>query len=378
MIKGAYVHIPFCEHICYYCDFNKYFINNQPVMAYLKALDQEMAEVISRPLHSKPETLFIGGGTPTALNDEAFSFVMDSVSNRLYEKGSTKEFTVEINPENLNPLKLEAMKQAGVNRLSIGVQTFDDRLLTKIGRKHTRQSAIQAVDLARKYGFDNISVDLMFGLPGQSKQQLQASLDEVLALQAEHVSIYSLQIEPRTIFYNRLKKGKLTLPSQDIEADMYEYLIDFLDRHGINQYEISNFAVSGHESQHNLIYWNNEEYHGFGAGAHGYVHGERVVNARAVKGYIRRIEEQGHARIEGHSVTTQEKIEEEMFLGLRKMTGVSKQHFLKKFHHPMEQYYREAIRTLIAKGLLVEQGDWLRLSREGIFLGNEVFEAFLI
>jgi len=378
MIKGAYVHIPFCEHICYYCDFNKYFIQNQPVIAYLKALDEEMAEGLSSSLHAKPETIFIGGGTPTALSDEAFAFMMDSVSNRLYEEGDTKEFTVEINPENLNPLKLDVMKRAGVNRLSIGVQTFDDHLLTEIGRKHTRQSAIEAIALARQYGFDNISIDLMFGLPGQSKQQLQASLDEVLFLQAQHVSIYSLQIEPRTIFYNRLKKGKLTLPSQDIEADMYGYLIDFLAAHGIKQYEISNFAISDHESQHNLIYWNNEEYYGFGAGAHGYVHGKRVVNARAIKGYIRRIEEQGRACVESHSVTIQEKMEEEMFLGLRKLIGVSKQQFLKKFHHPMEQYYKEAIKALVAKGLLVEQDGWLRLSRKGIFLGNEVFEAFLI
>ncbi|WP_229672615.1 radical SAM family heme chaperone HemW [Pullulanibacillus camelliae] len=376
-MKGAYVHIPFCEHICYYCDFNKYFIKNQPITAYLKALDNEMAEATSHAPFSRPETLFIGGGTPTALDDEAFTFLMNSVHSRLFQEDHTKEFTIEINPENLNASKLEAMKRASVNRLSIGVQTFDDRLLQEIGRKHTRQSAIEAISLAKRYGFDNLSIDLMFGLPGQTKQQLEASLDEILAIQPQHVSIYSLQIEPRTIFYNRLRKGKLTLPGQDIEADMYEYLIDFLGQHGIRQYEISNFAIPGYESQHNLIYWNNEEYYGFGAGAHGYIHGNRVVNARAVKGYMQRIAEQGHARIESHPVTAQEKIEEEMFLGLRKIAGVNKQHFLEKFHHPIDQYYRETIDDLVAKGLLVEKDDWLRLSRQGIFLGNEVFEAFL-
>ena len=378
VIMGAYVHIPFCEHICYYCDFNKYFIKNQPVKDYLDALDKEMATAISFAAGQKPETIYVGGGTPTALEDDLFIKLLENVKNRLYDPLMTTEFTVEVNPENLNITKLDAMKAAGVTRLSIGVQTFEDALLEDLGRKHSKASAIQAVRLAQEHGFNNISVDLMFGLPNQTKEQLETSLIDAINLDPQHISIYSLQIEPRTIFYNRLKKGKLTLPGQDIEADMYDYLIRYLGANGFKQYEISNFAKRGCESRHNLIYWNNNEYYGFGAGAHGYVDGKRVINARAVKGYIKRVNEAGHAKIESHQVTEQERIEEEMFLGLRKLEGISKKDFEKKYQHSIDYYYRKPIAELVAKGLLFEDETHISLTEKGVFLGNEVFEAFLV
>ncbi|GGH84922.1 oxygen-independent coproporphyrinogen-3 oxidase [Pullulanibacillus pueri] len=377
MIKGAYVHIPFCEHICYYCDFNKYFIKNQPVEDYLKALDLEMATTMIQAGGVRPETIFIGGGTPTVLQDEHFARLLESIRKHLYHE-ETAEFAVEINPENLNIAKLEAMKRAGVDRLSIGIQTFDDTLLAAIGRMHSRESAIAAVQLAKDYGFHNISVDLMFGLPGQTRAQLEHSLHAAMQLDPQHISIYSLQVEPRTIFYHRMKQGKLKLPGQDIEAEMYELLIKVLRDRGFEQYEISNFAKPGYESRHNIIYWNNEEYYGFGAGAHGYIQGQRVVNARAVKGYITRVRSEGHAMVERHSVTLQEKVEEELFLGLRKLRGINKKTFEEKYHRSLDYFYKDVIANLVKKGLLHEDKEHISLTEKGVFLGNEVFEAFLV
>lgn len=378
MIKGAYIHIPFCDHICYYCDFNKYFLKYQPVDEYLAALEQEIATVTGAVGDVRPETIYIGGGTPTALNPEQMGTLLDFVRRSLNPDGRVKEWTVEANPENLDGEKLRLMKAAGVNRLSIGVQTFNDRLLQAIGRAHDREAVFRGVEAARRVGFDNLSIDLMFGLPGQTMEDLKASLRDALSLAPEHVSVYSLQIEPRTIFYNRLRQGRLRRVDEDVEADMYAFLIDFLEQRGYTHYEISNFALPGKESRHNLIYWDNEEYFGFGAGAHGYVHGERYINASSVKGYIRRVREDGDARIESRRLTRTEKIEEEMFLGLRKRSGVNKDAFYEKFGADVHAVYSEAIARLKEQGLLYEDEQRLALTKKGVFLGNEVFQAFLM
>ena len=245
VIKGAYIHIPFCDHICYYCDFNKYFLKTQPVDEYLVALDKEIDNAVNDKSQHELETIFVGGGTPTALNAIQMDYFLNSVRQHLNPDGHIKEWSLEANPENMDLEKLKIMKDYGVNRLSIGVQSFNDDLLKSIGRAHNRQGAIKGIEKARKVGFDNLSIDLMFGLPDQTKEDLQLSLNEAMALEPEHISIYSLQVEPKTIFYNRMKKGTLRLPGQDIEADMYEILIDFLESHGYVHYEISNFAKNG-------------------------------------------------------------------------------------------------------------------------------------
>lgn len=378
MIKGAYIHIPFCDHICYYCDFNKYFLKSQPVDEYLSALSKEMELATDDQVRNELETIYVGGGTPTALNAKQMDYFLGSVRKHLNLDGHIKEWTMEANPENMDQEKLQIMKAAGVDRLSIGVQTFNDDLLKSIGRAHDRGAVLKGIKEARRVGFNNLSIDLMFGLPGQTKDDLLASLNEAMTLDPEHISIYSLQIEPRTIFYNRIRKGTLHLPEQDIEADMYEIVMDFLDSHGYHQYEISNFAKPGKESRHNLLYWENEEYFGFGAGSHGYVNGNRVVNAGAVKGYIRRVEEAGQAVVESHPVTRIEKIEEELFLGLRKMAGVSKSHFHMKFGESLNHIYREQIKELKEKGWIVEDEERIALTRTGVLLGNEVFQTFLL
>jgi oxygen-independent coproporphyrinogen-3 oxidase len=372
--QGAYIHIPFCDHICYYCDFNKVFMKNQPVDDYLDALSTEMNSYRANGL---PETLYIGGGTPTALNEGQFERMFSDIDRYLMNP-RVREFTVEANPESLTEEKLNIMKRHGVTRLSIGVQTFDDKLLQSIGRAHNASDAEYAVRLAQKHGFHNITLDLMFALPGQTEASLHESLDRALSLGTPHISIYSLQLEPKTIFFNRMKSGKLKLPGEDIEADMYGQIIFALEKHGLNQYEISNFSKPGYEGVHNSLYWQNEEYYGIGAGAHGYVNGVRYANAGPVKKYIERVHSVGHSRMSEHNVTSTEKMEEEMFLGLRLLKGVSVTRFEEKFGKPIEQVYGAQINHLKEEGLLTERDGRISMTRKGVFLGNNVFEAFLI
>lgn len=373
MINAAYIHIPFCEHICHYCDFNKVFIKNQPVKTYLEALEKE---IHCAEKTGQLQTLFVGGGTPTALGESDFEWFISMIKRELWSE-NIKEFTVEANPENLTSKKLVTMKENGVNRLSIGVQAFQNDLLFEIGRPHKKEDIAKSIIEARKSGFDNISLDLMFGLPNQTKDMLGQSIDDALSLNPEHISIYSLQVEPKTIFFNRLKKGTLPLPSQDIEAEMYEMIINRLSAAGYQQYEISNFAKPGKESLHNLKYWDNAPYFGFGAGAHGYVDGSRVVNAGPVNKYIEKVDKSGSARTASHPVTQLEEIEEEMFLGLRKLQGISLNDFYHKFGKTVHDIYGKEITRLIGDGLLKETNHRLFLTRKGIFLGNEVFEAFI-
>lgn len=377
MPRGAYIHIPFCEHICHYCDFNKVFIARQPVDAYLQALREEMAFWARKHAGARLQTIYIGGGTPTALSEAQLQTLLQAVEETLMPISDLQEFTVEANPQNLNSAKLHAMLKKGVNRLSLGVQAFDDDLLAAVGRVHTTADVQRALELARRAGFSNISVDLMYRLPGQTLAHLRTSLDAVRQLNIPHVSIYSLQVEPRTIFYNKLRKGMIQLPTEDEEADMFSEILAFMKRSGYKHYEIGNFARNGYESRHNLLYWNNEEYYGFGAGAHGYFSGRRRVNARPVKKYIRLIHEKRDAVTEEIPVSWQEKMENEMMLGLRKRNGVRKSEFEKKFGRPPDQVFGEQLHDLFEKGLLEEDKETIRLTERGLFLGNEVFQQFV-
>ncbi|MPQ24555.1 radical SAM family heme chaperone HemW [Bacillus paralicheniformis] len=376
-MKAAYIHIPFCEHICHYCDFNKFFIQSQPVDEYLRSLEKEMANSMEAAGQPELKTIFIGGGTPTSLSAAQLERLLDSIHRVLKPSESLAEFAVEANPDDLSAEKLEVLKAAGVDRLSFGVQTFEDELLKKIGRVHEQKDVLVSFERARKAGFDNISLDLMFGLPGQTIGHFASSLDTALALGAEHYSIYSLIVEPKTVFYNLMKKGRLHLPPQDQEAEMYELVMRKMEEAGIGQYEISNYAKKGYESKHNLTYWNNEEYFGLGAGAHGYINGERTVNAGPVKHYIDLIEQSGFPYKEKHRVTKNEQIEEEMFLGLRKTAGVDKEHFFEKYGRTVDDLFPKVLRSLEETGLIVNTSKNVFLTHNGKLLGNEVFQAFL-
>ncbi|WP_339160188.1 radical SAM family heme chaperone HemW [Bacillus sp. FSL M8-0277] len=376
-MKAAYIHIPFCEHICHYCDFNKFFIKTQPVDEYLAALEKEMQHTIEQKGEQELKTIFIGGGTPTSLTVSQLDQLMTSIHRVLKPSKNLVEFAVEANPDELSLEKLHVLKEAGVNRLSFGVQTFEDDLLKKIGRVHQKKDVLTSFERARDVGFDNISLDLMFGLPHQEKHHVMNSLETAFSLGAEHYSVYSLIVEPKTVFYNLMQKGKLHLPPQEREAEMYELVMDEMERHGLHQYEISNYAKPGFESQHNLTYWSNEDYFGFGAGAHGYVDGIRNVNAGPVKHYLELIEQTGFPYKETHQVTKAEQIEEEMFLGLRKIEGVKSADFQAKYGASPEALFPSVLEELEEKGLIVKDDIGIRLTRKGKLLGNEVFQAFL-
>ncbi|MCY1118981.1 radical SAM family heme chaperone HemW [Bacillus safensis] len=376
-MKAAYIHIPFCEHICHYCDFNKFFIKTQPVDEYLAALEKEMQHTIEQKGEQELKTIFIGGGTPTSLTVSQLDKLMNSIHRVLKPTKNLIEFAVEANPDELSLEKLQVLKAAGVNRLSFGVQTFEDDLLKKIGRVHQKKDVLTSFERARAVGFDNISLDLMFGLPHQEKHHVMNSLETAFSLGAEHYSVYSLIVEPKTVFYNLMQKGKLHLPPQEREAEMYELVMDEMEHHGLKQYEISNYAKPGFESQHNLTYWSNEDYFGFGAGAHGYVDGIRNVNAGPVKHYLELIDQTGFPYKETHQVTKEEQIEEEMFLGLRKIEGVKSADFQAKYGAAPEALFSTVLEELEEKGLIVKDDMGIRLTRKGKLLGNEVFQAFL-
>ncbi|MFA1738752.1 radical SAM family heme chaperone HemW [Lysinibacillus fusiformis] len=379
MARGVYIHIPFCHQICNYCDFNKFYFKNQPVDEYIEALGKEMALATQKNPESfrHIETIFLGGGTPTALSPQQLDKLLTLIHTYI-PMNSVTEFTSEANPDELSSEKLQVLFDGGVNRLSMGVQSFDQGLLQKIGRTHSNEHVYETINLAKKIGFQNISIDLMYGLPGQSMVQWKNSLEKALALDLPHFSAYSLIVEPKTIFYNQYAKGKLHLPTEDLEADMYDVLMQQMELHGLQQYEISNFAKPGYHSEHNKIYWDNDEYAGFGAGAHGYLAGIRYSNHGPLKKYMETVLAGEIPIVHEHGVSQAEKREEQMFLGLRKTEGVKHKIYEEKLKIPIVAHYDSVLKELVSKGLLEHDDVGVRLTRKGRFVGNEVFQQFLL
>ncbi|WP_243715864.1 radical SAM family heme chaperone HemW [Macrococcus brunensis] len=369
MMTSLYIHIPFCNRICTYCDFNKFLIKNQPVDQYIDCLIKELKE-ISKDI----DTLFIGGGTPTALNEEQLERLLGFISRHFKIK---REFSMEANPDELTREKILIMKRYHVNRLSLGVQTFDNELLKLLGRTHVESDIKKAVDTAKSAGIESVSIDLMYHLPTQTLQQVKDDLEHALALDIDHISSYSLILEPKTQFYNQYRKGMLQLPDETLAAEMYDYTIERLAQSDFKQYEISNFAKEGHESEHNKVYWQNKEYYGAGAGSHGYVNGSRYYNVAPVPHYIKAMQK-GDAVKETHQVTQEESMEEFMFLGLRMNEGVSRADFFKRYGIQIDDIFGDALAQLERSGHLKLQDDKIMMTPEGRMVGNDVFEQFLL
>ncbi|TKC20190.1 radical SAM family heme chaperone HemW [Robertmurraya kyonggiensis] len=376
MIKAAYIHIPFCEHICHYCDFNKVFLQGQPVDEYLNSLKKEIELTLEAAPTTHLDSIFVGGGTPTALNEKQLQFLCETI-NELLPYNQDTEFTFEANPGDLSKEKFQILHDAGVNRLSFGVQTFNDELLKSIGRTHRAADVFKSVELAKNTGFKNISVDLIYSLPGQTLDDFRETLETSFSLDINHYSGYSLIIEPKTVFYNLMRKGRLPLPGEDTEAAMYEVLMEEMAKHAFTQYEISNFAQTGYESKHNLTYWNNDEYYGFGAGAHGYVSGRRRSNFGPLKKYMEPLQQGNLPILEETIPTFAEQMEEEMFLGLRKNKGVSVQRFIDRYGKNPLDLFKNEMNELTEKDLIDVQHNQIMLTKKGRFLGNEVFQSFL-
>ena len=377
-MRGMYIHIPFCHQICHYCDFNKVFFKNQPVDAYIESIGQELAVMRHEGISFEGlETVFLGGGTPTSLSEQQLDRLLTIIHDYV-DVPSLTEFSTEANPDELTYGKLKVLKSGGLNRLSIGVQSFDADLLTKIGRTHSADDPVRVIADARKAGFENMSIDLIYGLPGQTIAQWQDTLKKASELDLPHYSGYSLIVEPKTVFYNLMNKGRLPLPGEDIESEMFAMLMDHMDKHGRKRYEISNFAVPGYESTHNLIYWENATYAGIGAGAHGYLNGQRYSNIGPIAKYMEKTAAGERPFQQTHVVTETEAMEEEMFLGLRKAKGVSYSLFQQKFGKSLEDVYGETLQSLVREGLVEQSDGRVKLTRIGVFRGNEVFQQFLV
>lgn len=369
---SAYVHIPFCTQICYYCDFSKVFIKNQPVDAYLQALIREFRSYDITELR----TLYIGGGTPTSISAVQLDYLLTELTRDL-NLNTLEEFTIEANPGDLTVDKIEVLQKSAVNRVSLGVQTFNDKHLKRIGRSHNEAQIYSTIDDLKTAGFQNISIDLIYALPGQTMDDVRSNVAKALSLNIPHLSLYSLILEHHTVFMNKKRRGKLHLPTEDLEAEMFEYIISEMERNGFEHYEISNFTKPGFESRHNLMYWDNVEYYGVGAGASGYLDGIRYRNRGPIQHYLKGVSE-GNARLSEEVLSKNEMMEEELFLGLRKKEGVSIGKFEQKFGTSFEKRYGQIVQELQSDGLLKENNGFIQMTKKGLFLGDTVAEKFIV
>lgn len=369
---SAYVHIPFCTQICYYCDFSKVFIKNQPVDAYLQALIREFRSYDITELR----TLYIGGGTPTSISAVQLDYLLTELIRDL-NLNTLEEFTIEANPGDLTVDKIEVLQKSAVNRVSLGVQTFNDKHLKRIGRSHNEAQIYSTIDALKTAGFQNISIDLIYALPGQTMDDVRSNVAKALSLNIPHLSLYSLILEHHTVFMNKMRRGKLHLPTEDLEAEMFEYIISEMERNGFEHYEISNFTKPGFESRHNLMYWDNVEYYGVGAGASGYLDGIRYRNRGPIQHYLKGVSE-GNARLSEEVLSKNEMMEEELFLGLRKKEGVSIGKFEQKFGTSFEKHYGQIVQELQSDGLLKENNGFIQMTKKGLFLGDTVAEKFIV
>ena len=376
MPKGLYIHIPFCDHICTYCDFPKLLTKGQRHAEYIEALIQELKLYQQNVGFSNLQSIYIGGGTPTALSVEQIQPLFDFLTEQI-QMNQIQEFSIEANPENLTRDKIQYLKAQGVNRFSVGVQTFHESLLKRIGRKHQAQEVIQAVANLKQCGIKNINLDLIYAIPGQTLDELRDDLRQVISLEVEHISAYSLIVEEHTQLYLAYMRDQIELTDNEIEAKMYEVTIETLTEAGYEHYEISNFAKSK-PSLHNQWYWKNETYIGVGLGAHGYVKGQRYQNTRSINTYIELLKDGKLPMIESHALTKEEMIEEEMFLGLRLLKGVNLKAISDKYDVNIDEIYGKAFEELIQKGYLEQKELNVRLTPSGLLMANEVFEQFLL
>lgn len=384
---GLYIHIPFCRQKCFYCDFPSFAGWEKKIDRYLQALEQEFA-LLRQRVHSKdnvkdternfaPRTIYIGGGTPTALNAHQLEKLLEIVQ-KYVAVAEAEEFTVEMNPGTVDREKLLLLQQAGVNRLSVGVQSFDDHCLKKIGRIHTAQEAADTIELAHNLGFCNISLDLIYGLPQQDREILTKSVERALTLPVQHISIYGLQLEEGTAFQRMADMGKLQLPTDELVEAMHDYIVEKLPEVGYQRYEISNYALPGYESKHNLSYWQDVDYLGLGSGAHSYWQGTRYENPRSIDDYISALEAGRLPANVEEQVDRQAHMEEFCFLGLRTAAGIDKNLFQQKFAVDLFTVYGRTIKKLVAQELLQYTDKGIALTPLGMKYGNQVFGEFLL
>ena len=371
---GIYIHIPFCKQKCYYCDFVSYCNKNDLIEKYIQAVKKEIQ---LQEIKSEITTIYIGGGTPSYIDTKYIKEILEEIKAKNVLK--EVEITIEVNPGTVTLEKLKEYKNCGINRLSIGLQSTQDNLLKMIGRIHNFEQFLETYQMARKVGFENINVDLMLGLPSQRISDLKESLEKVLELKPEHISVYSLIVEENTPIFDKIEKNELILPEEEIERNMYWYVKDTLELNGFHHYEISNFAKKGFESKHNLDCWNQQEYIGFGVAAHSYIDNVRYSNTESLEKYIENIDSgipENNRTI--HEVQNEDdKKKENMLLGLRKIDGIKISDFKNLFGDNPIYLYRNELNKLSDEGLIEIDEDIIKLTNKGIDLANLVWEEFV-
>lgn len=369
---GLYIHIPFCVNKCAYCDFLSAPATDKTKELYVDALINEINGYKDVLKDYKIKTIFIGGGTPSSIKEEYIVRILKAIG----QVENIKEVTIEVNPGTLTKAKLEAYLDAGINRLSIGLQSADNEELKVLGRIHTYEEFEENYRLARSVGFKNINIDLMSALPGQTMTKWRETLDKVIILEPEHISAYSLIIEEDTPFYDKYNEGNL--PSEEEDRKIYEITKEVLLKNGFTRYEISNYAKPGFESMHNSSYWTGVEYLGLGLGSSSYLNLHRFHNETDLDKYIEVSKDPRQIIKEVTELTIKERMEEYIFLGLRMSKGISKKEFRKKFLVTIESIYERLILKLISQGLIIEDHDRIFLTDKGIDISNYVLSQFIL
>jgi oxygen-independent coproporphyrinogen-3 oxidase len=389
MALSLYVHIPFCLKRCIYCDFVSVTYDPEKADAYLKALKKEIFEIPDGTFFS---SLYIGGGTPTALSTNALSDLINHIFDH-FNFPEDYEATIEANPGTIGKEKLLAICTSGINRISIGIQSFNNDELAFLGRIHTPEEAEQTVYMAKDAGFENIGIDLIYGLPGQSIDSWRKTLERAVSLKPKHISTYELTVEKGTVLYKLLsnnhsspplsKGGIKGIAYEDEIIGMYNHTIDYLTSNGFMHYEISNFAMPDYFCRHNLNYWNRGEYHGAGLGAHSYINGKRFYNTDNLDDYLGLISANKTPVKETENITEDKALSEAIFLGLRKTEGINVESFFRQYKKNIPGYYHKDIKDLQEAGLLEVTSSGcsyetnLKLTRKGLLLSNEIFARFI-
>lgn len=360
-MRAVYIHIPFCNSICSYCDFCKFLNYENWTEPYLKALKEEIKEYYEG---DEVKTLYIGGGTPSALKEEYIDKLFNIL--KVFKLKENAEITFECNVNDITEEKLITLKKHNVNRLSIGVESFNKYNLKLLNRKHDKKQIIEKINLCKQYGLDNINVDLIYALPTEDMRILKKDIAYLLKLDVEHISTYSLIIEENTALHNKKVKNI----DEELDSKMYKYICKKLKKKNYIHYEVSNFAKEGKESKHNLTYWDNEEYYGFGCGAHGYINNMRYENTRSLNKYFNK-----EFRLEEFLVSIQEEMENEVILGLRKLKGISISKFKEKYDKDIREVFK--IDQAIELSYLEQKGDYLFIPEDKIYIMNEIINIIM-
>lgn len=368
MGKGLYIHIPFCKRKCRYCDFVSFSDKENMIELYITKLTEEMEEYKDTEF----DTVFIGGGTPSMLKAKQTECLLNAVREK-FKIDKEAEFSVEVNPGTLNDDKIKALKLGGVNRISVGIQSFNNKELYALGRIHNGETAVKTVEKLHSEGFKNINIDLMTSIPYQTKNSIKETIDTAMSLPVTHISAYSLILEEGTPIFNDYKNGLFVMPDEDDDRDMYDVLKLELNNKGYLRYEISNFAQKGYECRHNIKYWNCDEYIGLGLAAHSYIDGKRFYNTSDLNKYL-----SGEFRdTDIIYLSDDDKMSEFMMMGLRKINGISKTEFFKRFNIEISEIYKEQLSKFINLKLMKESDDRYFLTDKGMDISNSIMCEFI-